>query len=171
MEQLPENVDTRALLQLVIDENPGIRYRELLRNTGLANGVLTYHLAALEKSGQVRADRQSGMTRYYPPRVSDRESSVLKHVRHGPVRDILLFIFENEHCTFSEIVEYSQKAPSTISSHLKRLREDGVISVRYGDYQLYRVTDGELFSEVMSKYSPTIVDRMVDNFADTMEEL
>lgn len=137
----------------------------------MANGVLAYHLAVLEKSERVRADRQSRMTRYYPPRVSDSESVVLKYVRHEPVRDILLFIFENEHCTFNEIVEHFQKAPSTISSHLKRLRQDGIISIRYGEYQLYRIADPELFSEVLSKYRPTRVDKIVDSFADTMEEL
>ena len=45
--------DTKTMLLRHIEENPGIRYRELLRMTGLANGVLTYHLAALEKSGVV----------------------------------------------------------------------------------------------------------------------
>lgn len=171
MEQVPGSTDTRSLLQQIIDENPGIRYRELLRTTGLANGVLTYHLAALEKSDHIRADRESRMTRYYPPRVSERESEILKYVRHEPIREILLFIFEHENCTFNEVVEHSQKAPSTISSHLKRLREDNIISVRYGEYQLYRITDRDLVSEVISKYRPSYIDKVVDGFADTMEEL
>jgi predicted transcriptional regulator len=171
MEQTPEIADTRTLLQRIIDDNPGIRYRELLRITGVANGVLSYHLAALEKSDQIRADRMSRMTRYYPPKVSDRESEILKYVRHEPIRNILMFIFENDNCTFNEIVEHSGRAPSTISAHLKRLKEDGIISIRYGEYQLYRIADRDLVSEVLSKYRPTFVDRVVDGFADTMEEL
>jgi DNA-binding transcriptional ArsR family regulator len=82
-----------------------------------------------------------------------------------------LFIFEHENCTFNEVVEHSQKAPSTISPHLKRLREDNIISVRYGEYQLYRITDRDLVSEVISKYRPSYIDKVVDGFADTMEEL
>jgi DNA-binding transcriptional ArsR family regulator len=96
---------------------------------------------------------------------------VLKFVRHEPIRDILLFVFENENCTFGEIVEHSQKAPSTISSHLKRLKEDGVISVRYGEFQLYRVSDRELVADVMSKFRPGFVDKVIDGFADAVEEL
>lgn len=171
MRQVPEQVDTRTVIENAIDLNPGIRYRELLRMTGLANGVLAYHLATLEKSDRIRADRESRATRYFPPRVSDGESTVLKYARHGPKRDILLFIFENEHCTFGEIVQQAKRSPSTISSHLKRLRGDGIVSVRYGELQLYRVTDRELVSEVLSKYRQSFVDRVVDDFVDTVEEL
>lgn len=171
MEQVSETNDTKSLLLRIVDQNPGIRYRELLRMTGFVNGVLTYHLAALEKSDRIRAHRESRVTRYYPPQVSEKESSVLKYVRHGPIKDMLMFIFENEHCTFSEIVEHSQKAPSTVSSHLKRLRDDGIIAVRYGEYHLYRIADRELFSDVLWKFRPTYVDKVVDNFAGAVEEL
>ena len=37
--------DNQSKLVQYINENPGIRYRELLRLTCLANGVLTYHLS------------------------------------------------------------------------------------------------------------------------------
>ena len=171
MEQVPEQIDTRTAIRNAIEANPGIRYRELLRMTGMANGVLAYHLGALEKSDIIRADRKSRMTRYYPPRVSDSESTIIKYIRHEPIRNILIFIFENDNCTFNEIVERAARAPSTISLHLKRLREDGVILVRYGELHLYRVADKELVSEVLSKYRPTLVDRMVDSFSETMEEL
>jgi predicted transcriptional regulator len=42
MEQAVE-ADTRTILLSRIEDSPGIRYRELLRMTGLVNGVLTYH--------------------------------------------------------------------------------------------------------------------------------
>jgi predicted transcriptional regulator len=171
MEQISEAIDTKSVLLQLIDKNPGVRYRELLRMTGLVNGVLTYHLSALEKSARIRVDRESRMTRYYSLSVSDKESDVIKFVRHQPIRDILQFIFENENCTFGEIVELAQKAPSTVSSHLKRLRDEGIVSVRYGEYQLYRLTDREQFSEVMSKFRPSFADKVVDGFADAVEEL
>lgn len=171
MEQVSESADTKSLLLKIIEQNPGIRYREILRVTGFVNGVLTYHLTALEKSERIRAVRESKMTRYYPPQVSEKESSMLKYVRHAPVKDMLIFIFKNDRCTFNEIVEHSKKAPSTVSSHLKRLKDDGVITVRYGEYHLYRIADKELFSDVLSKFTPKYVDKVVDNFAGAVEEL
>ena len=164
-------VDTKTILLRHIEENPGIRYRELLRMAGLVNGVLTYHLAALEKTGAVKVDRQARMTRYYPVNIPDSESAVLKFVRHDPIRQIVLFMLDHDLCTFNEIVGHTKKAPSTVSSHLKRLKKAGIVSVRYGEYQLYRLTEKDLVAEVLSKYRASFADRVIDNYAEMVEEL
>lgn len=167
-----ETTDTKVLILKHIEQIPGIRYRELLRLTGFVNGVLTYHLTALEKTNLIKVDRQSRVTRYYPANISDNHSSILKFIRHEPIREILIFILEHELCTFQEIVEHTGKAPSTISTHLKRLKEARIISVRRGEYlQLYQIVRGELVAEVLSKYMPSFVDKVIDNYAELLEEL
>lgn len=164
--------DTKVLLIKHIEQAPGIRYRELLRMTGLVNGVLTYHLAVLEKTKMIKVNRQSRVSRYYPISVSDSVSLVLKFVRHEPIREILLFILEHDMCTFNEIVDHAGKAPSTVSSHLKRLKEARIISVRRGEYhQFYCAVDSDLVAEVFSKYTTSFVDKVVDNYTGMLEEL
>lgn len=171
MEQSTETIDTRAVLLRSIEENPGIRYRELLRTTGLVNGVLSYHLSALERLDVIKVDRQPRTTRYYPVTISDQEYNILKFVRHKPVRQIMLFLIENDSCTFNEIVDHMQKAPSTVSLHLRRLREGGMISIRYGEYQLYSLTNRDIVCEVLAKYKASFTDRVVDSYEEMMEEL
>ena len=172
MQTTEQDEDTKVLLIRHIEQAPGIRYRELLRLAGLVNGVLTHHLAALEKSNIIKVYRESRLTRYYPVGVSDKESAILKFVRHEPTWEILLFILENEMCTFNEIVDHTGKAPSTVSSHLKRLREACIVSVKYGEhYQLYCIVEGDLVAEVFSKYTVSFVDKVVDNYTDMLEEL
>jgi DNA-binding transcriptional ArsR family regulator len=164
--------DTRVLLMKNIEQTPGIRYRELLRLTGLVNGVLSYHLSALERTNMIKVNRESRITRYYPVNVSDKESAILKFVRREPIRQILFFILEHDMCTFNEIVDHTGKAPSTISSHLKRLRGAGIILIRHGEYhQLYRVAEGDLIAEVLSKYTASFTDKVVDNYTEMLEEL
>ena len=164
--------DTRVLLMKNIEQTPGIRYRELLRLTGLVNGVLSYHLSALERTNLIKVNRESRITRYYPVNVSDKESAILKFVRREPIRQILLFILEHDMCTFNEIVDHTGKAPSTVSSHLKRLRGAGIILIRHGEYhQLYRVAEGDLIVEVLSKYTASFIDKVVDNYTEMLEEL
>jgi DNA-binding transcriptional ArsR family regulator len=164
--------DTRVLLMKNIEQTPGIRYRELLRLTGLVNGVLSYHLSALERTNLIKVNRESRITRYYPVNVSDKESAILKFVRHEPIRQILLFILEHDMCTFNEIVDHTGKAPSTVSSHLKRLREAGIVLIRHGEYrQLYRIVEGDLIAEVLSKYTSSFTDKVVDNYTEMLEEL
>jgi DNA-binding transcriptional ArsR family regulator len=170
--QVTEIGDTRVLLMKHIEQTPGIRYRELLRLTGLVNGVLSYHLSALERANVVKVNRESRITRYYPVNVSDKESSILKFVRHEPIRQILLLILEHDMCTFNEIVDHTGKAPSTVSSHIKRLRGAGIVLVRHGEnHQLYRVAERDLIAEVISKYTATFTDRVVDNYTEMLEEL
>jgi DNA-binding transcriptional ArsR family regulator len=170
--QVTEAGDTRISLMQHIEQTPGIRYRELLRLTGLVNGVLSYHLSALERANVIKVNRESRITRYYPVNVSDKESSILKFVRHEPIRQILLFILEHDMCTFNEIVDHTGKAPSTVSSHIKRLRGAGIVLVRHGEYhQLYRVAERDLIAEVISKYTATFTDKVVDNYTEMLEEL
>jgi DNA-binding transcriptional ArsR family regulator len=170
--QVTEAGDTRVLLMKHIEQTPGIRYRELLRLTGLVNGVLSYHLSALEKANVIKVNRESRITRYYPVNVSDKESAILKFVRHEPIRQILLFILEHDMCTFNEIADHTGKASSTVSSHIKRLRGAGIVLVRHGEnHQLYRVAERDLIAEVLSKYTATFTDRVVDNYTGMLEEL
>jgi DNA-binding transcriptional ArsR family regulator len=172
MQTAEQEEDIKALLVKHIELTPGIRYRELLRVTRLVNGVLTHHLTALEKANIIKVYRESRLTRYYLVGVSDKESAILKFVRHEPIREILLFILENETCTFNEIVDHTGKAPSTVSSHLKRLKEAGIVSVRYGEhYQLYSIVEGDLLAEVFSKYTLNFVDKVVHNYTEMLEEL
>ena len=171
IDQSTEIIDTRAMLLRSIEENPGIRYRELLRTTGFVNGVLSYHLSSREKSDVIKVDRQPGTTRYYPVTVSDKEYNILKFVRHKPVRQIMLFLLERELSTFNEIVDHMQKAPSTVSLHLRRLRDGGMISIRYGEYHLYSLSSKDIVCEVLAKYKASFTDRVVENYQEMMEEL
>src|SRR5919199_1214435 len=169
--QTVQPADIKLLLLEQIEHTPGIRYRELLRLTGLVNGVLTYHLAALEKANVIKVDRGLRITRYYPVNVSEKESAILKYIRHEPIRQIVLFILEHDMPTFNEIVDHTGKAPSTVSSHLKRLKEADIIAVRYGECHLYRLVERDLVAEVLSKYKTSFVDRVVDNYTQMLEEL
>ena len=156
-----------------IKENPGIRYRELLRLSNLSNGVLTYHLALFEKSYRIKVDRNKNnkMTRYYPNDVPTEQTSIIGYIRQDATMQIISFILENDLCSFNEIVEHTKKAPSTISWHLKRLKEAGITSVQYGQYHLYHIKDREMVAEVLHKYKQSFIDKVVDNYTKIMKEL
>jgi DNA-binding transcriptional ArsR family regulator len=164
--------DTKVLLLEHIEKKPGIRYRELFRFTGPINGVLSYHLTTLERSKMTKINRQTRITRYYPVNISDNESAILKFIRHESTREILLFNLKQEMCTFNEIVEHTGKAASTVSSHLKRLKETRIVLVRHGEnHQLYRLLERDLVAEVISKYTTGFVDKVVDNYSDMVQAL
>jgi predicted transcriptional regulator len=156
-----------------IDRNPGVRYRELLRISRLGNGVLTYHLSILERMGKIRVDRKrSKITRYYLTGVPDGDTDLIGSMRNKVARQLILFILEHDLCTFSEIVENSGKAPSTISWHLNRLRDVGIISISVGERSHhYTVVDSKEVKKILFTYKEAFLDKIVDNYVCIMDQL
>ncbi|HET7148121.1 MAG TPA: ArsR family transcriptional regulator [Candidatus Nitrosopolaris sp.] len=172
-QSITTTVDTKAIILEQIAKTPGIRYKELLRSTGLTNGTLEYHLKIFEKLHKVKVDRHDGRrTRYYPLNISTDESHILGSVRNSVARKIVYFILGYDLCTFGEIVEHIKKAPSTVSWHLKRLSEAGMISISYGqEYQLYSIVNSNLVKEVLFKYEESFRDKIANGYYEMFEEL
>jgi predicted transcriptional regulator len=165
--------DIDKLLLACIERNPGVRYRELLRISRLGNGVLTYHLSILERMGKIMVDRKrSKITRYYLTGVPDGDTDLIGSMRNKVARQLILFILEHDLCTFSEIVENSGKAPSTISWHLNRLKDAGIISISLGERSHhYTIVDCREVKKVLFTYKEAFLDKIVDNYIGIMDQL
>lgn len=162
-----------------IDKSPGIRYRELLRLTGLSNGVLSYHLAELEESKVIKVDRGRRVTRYYPLHISAEISNIIGYVRNSVSRQIVTILSQSNGCTLGEIAAFTNKAPSTVSWHLQRLVKAGIVSkalVRKLDGLIYKssiylVSDKELIKKVLNNYVESPLDRATNDYSDLIDEL
>jgi predicted transcriptional regulator len=165
--------DTKRVILEYIYNTPGIRYKELLRLTRLKNGVLSYHLTILERLNKIRIDRHNKrVTRYYIVNIPKEESDIIGCFRNIVTRKIAIFLLRHDLCTFNEIVYHINKAPSTVSWHLKRLRDAGILSITYGENrQLYRVVDGDIIANILYKYKESFVDKVVNNYTEIMEQL
>ena len=116
--------------------------------------------------------RKKGTTRYYSINIPTQESDILRQLRNKVSRQIIKLILEHDLCTFNKIVEHLKKASSTTSWHLKRLKEAGMVSVKYEDgYQLYSIMNPELISDVLYKYKESFIYAVVNNYAHMVEEL
>ena len=116
----------------LIEKNPGIKFREIMRETGMKNGVLSYHTRKLEKIGVVKVERSSRKTRFYPLGITNEESVLIKSLRQETPRQILLSLLETE-LSFSKIVEKVKKSPSTVSINLSQLIDDNLIEFKIID--------------------------------------
>jgi predicted transcriptional regulator len=144
---------------------------ELLRLTGLSNGALEYHLRILEKSDRIKVDRLEGKrARYYSIDIPADESHILGFIRNNVSRRIVTFILEHELCTFNDILEHTNKAPSTLSWHLKRLSKAAIISITYGKkHQLYQVLDSKFVEEILYKYEQSFGDQVANRCYEIFE--
>jgi DNA-binding transcriptional ArsR family regulator len=81
-------------------------------------------------------------------------------------------VIDNNLCTFNEIVDHVEKAPSTISWHVKKLREAGILRMIHGnDRLLYSVIDKAIVNRILLEYRETFTDRVINNYADMFEKL
>jgi predicted transcriptional regulator len=155
----PDNNNlNRNTILIAIIQNPGIRYRELLRLTDLSNGVLAHHLKRIEKSRRIIVVRQNKKTtRYFSIGIPIGDVLIIGHIRHSTTRRrILTFILEQRICTFNSIVEHISKAPSTISWHLKALIGEKIVSNQKNESDkrsLYRLTFGGYVAYALSNYN------------------
>ena len=116
--------DRDSQIQQIIEQNPGIQFREIMRSSGLKNGVLSHYLGKLEKNGIIKVNRGPRQVRFYPPQITEAESVVIKALRKQTPRDLLLALIENDGLEFSELVKAVKKSPSTVSLYLSQLVED-----------------------------------------------
>ena len=146
-----------------INKYPGIRYRQLLQLSGLANGVLSFHLKKLKRLKIIKAKKLGYTTiRYYPPAVKTIESDILDHLLDSTRRKIILFLLEHNNCRFKEIVHCIDRAPSTTSYQLQRLEHAGIISnprVNKNN-QCYRLKNKSRIVKIVSKYKIKVQSKL-----------
>jgi predicted transcriptional regulator len=146
--------ENRSKILKHIAKTPGVRYRELLRLTRLTNGVLSYHLKILEESRSIKVNREGiKMTRYYPKNIKTKEFHVIAYTRNNTARQIIQLLLKQGHSTFKDIVKHTNKVPSTISWHLKRLENGKIISVGHKKFHVYRIRNKEKVGEIVAKYT------------------
>ena len=146
--------EKKSKILTLIVKSPGIRYRQLLKYTGLSNGSLSYILRKLENSKQIVVNRRDNkrITNYFPKGIRMRELHVVANLTNNIDRKIVQFLLKQEKCTFRDIVAPTNKAPSTVSWHLSRLRNANIIvSVRYNNgHSIYKLKNKRLVSEIFS---------------------
>ena len=156
----------------VIEKNPGIKFREIMRETGMKNGVLSYHTRKLENNGVVKVERSSRQTRFYPLGVTTEESVLIKSLRQETPRQILLSLIDVKALTFNNIIEKVRRSPSTVSVYLSQLVENNVVEIKITDRKkIFVIKDVETVQKAIKRYHPTLIERSADSLADIFNSL
>ena len=167
-----EKMDRPTKLISIIKKNPGIQFREIMRTTGLKNGVLSHHLGKLERDGVVKAHRGPRQVRFYPLEITEYDSKIIKALRRSTPREIISSLILNEKLEFQAIVKNVERSPSTVSLYLSQLVADNVVLVKLeGRKKTYSIKDRFAVDKLIEEYHPTMVDKQAESFADTFTSL
>ena len=160
-------IDRSQKLQELIDDNPGIQFREIMRSSGLKNGVLSHYLKKLEDHGVVKVVRGPRQVRFYSPNITEEESIVIKALRKQTPRDLLLSLIKEDGLEFSQLVKEVKKSPSTVSLYLSQIVADGLVEVKIVELKKrYHIKVRELVDKLIEEHRPGSLDKPTSGFED-----
>ena len=114
----------------LVEKIPGVSYNEIVRETGLSNGVVSHYLIKLMESGEVEKE---GIKRgkYFLKNVPKKDRKIITLLRNNTNNDIFKLLMKNFNNdkidTQNEISKKMNKSASTISVSLKGLQKNGII--------------------------------------------
>lgn len=160
-------VETRRAIYDFIREHPGSHMREIQRRLDLTLGNLEYHLRYLERKEMVTV-KEGGYNRYFVKHgVGIEDQELLGLLRQKIPRRILIYLLQNPGSTHQDLHEQFDVAASTLSYHLGKVVDAGVITKeREGRYNHYEVADSEAVADALVTYQDSFLDDAVDGFVD-----
>lgn len=119
-----EHEDRETVFE-TIDDSPGVYLSELSEQTGVSLSTLRHHVRVLERENLIAAARVRGRRRFYPAHTEDVElAAAMNDEATAPIVDALARLGA---VTVSDLADVDGRDASTVTHHLQRLEEDGLV--------------------------------------------
>lgn len=160
-------VESRRRVYQFIRDNPGTHMREIRRRLEMTLGNLEYHLRYLERHDMISV-QDNGYKRYFiKQEIGIQDQKLLSLLRQKIPRRVAIFLLQNPESSHQEIHETFDVAASTLSYHIGKLVDAGLVEKqREGRYNIYSVADENVVARALVAYQESFVDDMVDSFVD-----
>ncbi len=166
-EKNEDDSENRTRIYDYIKKNPGAHLRMIKRELDIGMGATQHHLDILEKSGKVKSIRINIYRHYYAVEVAEAEYIILAFLRQETAIDILTFLMEHPRSKQSEIINFKGLSAPTISWHMARLEQAGLVSsIKDGRATRYTITNMQNISMALKTYHPNVWDKLLSRFAD-----
>jgi len=166
--------ENRDRIHEYIKRNPGVHLRMIGKELDIAMGNVQYHLSILEKSGKIKSMRINLHRYYYTAEIlDDKHKAILAFLRHETARDILVYLLEHPGSTQKDIIDFKHFAPPTISWHMSRLVESGIVRSNKEERKLtrYSLSDLQATADFLRAYHPNSWDKLLNRFAELFLQL
>lgn len=160
----PLHLESRRRILDAVEQRPGIHFRELQDRVGLAAGTLQHHLHVLQTSGLLVVARERQFTRYYAPgAVRAHDRPLVAALRREGSRSILARLADDGPTSTRRLAAVLGRSESTISWHLARLAEAGLVERRRSGQEVhYAIVDRAHVIGVYLQYRASFTDRVLD---------
>jgi DNA-binding MarR family transcriptional regulator len=111
-----------------ISQNSGLHMRDISRKLNVPFTSLKYHLNYLEKKGLIISRYDGKYSRYFISlEIGEKEKRILNCLRKRTTLHIILWFFIAVQCSQKDISRFLEKHPTTISFHLRKMIQAGII--------------------------------------------
>jgi len=130
---LDTDIENRRKIYNIIASKGKITYSDLLKDTGLGNGTLYYHLRILEIEGFVNTFK-IGKNRFYSiVGLPIQEKETLPKIQ----KEILKVLREKKKISIGEIANYIERSPQLVSYHVNILKEKNYLIIEKTENNTY----------------------------------
>jgi len=186
--ELPETVplklnDTQSNYENIVShiiKFPGLRFYQLKKEIGIANGTLQHHLSSLVKSGSVFVQYDNSTPRYFSKKIESNSQVIIKRLSQNTTSQIIKLLLKKECQTFAQLVKYTKKSPGTVSLYKNKLVADKIIigstdnckcNKKHGMKIKYRLSDPKKIRALVLEYGKSSLSKSADNLADVFLSL
>ena len=163
-----------------ITKFPGLRFHQLKKEIGIANGTLQHHLSSLMKLGIISIEYDNSTPRYFSKKIESNSQVIIKRLSQNTSSQIIRLLLKKECQTFAQLVKYSKKSPGTVSLYKNKLVTDRIImgstdnckcNKKHGMKIKYRLSDPKKVRALVLEYGKTSLTKSADNLADVFLSL
>ena len=165
---------TRDMILDFVKAHPGTHLRKVGRELKLGNGDLQYHLSVLEKQGRVSTARVGLYKLFFPSGVfGEKETAILSALSTESQREILMLLIRNPALSQTQIAHLIGLTPATISWHMKRLSELGIVEqTKNGRRVIYHVLgNNDEIEKFIMNYHSGFWERLSNKLTNIVLEL
>lgn len=118
---------TRAAIMAAVEADPGIHFQALLRHTDTGASTLQHHLRKLTESGHLCVQVSPGYNCYFPRRTDRAALVAAPFLRAAGPKTVLADVVQRGNGTVQAISDRTGLSKSTVSHHLRRMRDAGLL--------------------------------------------
>jgi predicted transcriptional regulator len=153
----------------IIEDNPGIRFNEIMRISNIRNGTLSHYVKKLEQENSIQLERTPRVTRLYPSGISKDEAKICRYLSMNSQKRLIMFLLKKKIATSIEIREFLKKSPSVVSVNLNILFKDKIIEKQYDiPSNKYSLKNPEEIEGIMKEYYPGLTDILSNNTTEML---
>lgn len=120
----PLDNDARRRLHEAVQASPGAHIAALVDRTEIPRSTARYHLRVLEGAGLLESGTVRGKHRFVP---AGEDLTVAAALHDPPTRAVIEAVDRDEPLAVSTLADRVGRAPSTVSHHLDRLADAGLV--------------------------------------------